>query len=101
MDCMRVDESKIVHLSVGNCLNSHIAIKGFFMPGKSRELGNLVPENDIIWREIVVFQIKKYIRNIGKVCITGGKFSLEILILFLGKFALFPAVCNRHVMCNC
>ena len=41
-------------------------------------------KNDTIRREIVVFGIKKYIRYIGKVCITGGKFDSVP-----GKFCTF------------
>ena len=43
------------------------------------KLGNLVtlfPGNFTIWREIVVFGIKKYIRNIWKVTFLEGDFAI-------------------------
>ena len=41
---------------------------------KVGNLGTLFQGNVTIWREIVVFGVKKYIRNIGKVYIPGVKF---------------------------
>ena len=63
--------------------------------GKSGELGNLIPGkfchlegNFVTWREILVNEIKKYIRNGGKFCYTEGKFWT----IFPGNVAFFPAV---------
>ena len=57
------------------------------MVGKSGDLGISLLENFAIWREILVNDIKKYIRN-------GGKFGSvgKFWTIFPGNIAFIPAV---------
>ena len=45
------------------------------MARKSGNLGMSFPGNSAIWREILTFWIKKYIRNRGKFDYIPGKFA--------------------------